>query len=83
MGRRSPYAQKLYIIHNESHPQDIRAANQRLIDWQRGSPYVWQLEDMPQLRQSPLLFARKFNQTDKAVVKVVFNAYAPTHQQTA
>lgn len=33
----------------------------RLIDWQRGNPYVWQATDIPRLIASDSLFARKFS----------------------
>lgn len=33
----------------------------RRIDWHRGSPYVWQLEDLNELLTSGFLFARKFS----------------------
>lgn len=33
----------------------------REIDWARGTPYVWQVEDMPSLLKSKGLFARKFS----------------------
>ena len=32
----------------------------RLIDWERGEPYVWQGSDFDELAQSECLFARKF-----------------------
>lgn len=32
----------------------------RMIDWRRGSPYVWQEEDAEELRRSACFFARKF-----------------------
>lgn len=41
--------------------QDVDAGCQRLIDWNRGNPYVWQSDDESQLRNSPLMFARKFS----------------------
>ena len=35
----------------------------RAIDWERGSPYTFRREDVPQLLSSPNLFARKFDKT--------------------
>lgn len=35
-------------------------ATRRLIDWERGQPWVWRLADLPLITASPLLFARKF-----------------------
>lgn len=33
----------------------------RLIDWERGHPYVWTAADLDELRRSPYMFARKFS----------------------
>lgn len=35
--------------------------NMREIDWKRGDPYVWRLEDFDYLAASPCFFARKFS----------------------
>lgn len=34
----------------------------RLIDWERGNPYVWKPEDIDELMASEALFARKFSE---------------------
>ena len=39
----------------------ITSEKTRLIDWDRGSPYTWKMEDYPELKSSPALFARKFD----------------------
>jgi len=33
----------------------------RLIDWERGAPYVWTIEDYEELSSSEMMFARKFD----------------------
>lgn len=33
----------------------------RLIDWKRGNPYVWTMEDYDEIMSSPCMFARKFD----------------------
>lgn len=33
----------------------------RLIDWDRGNPYVWRKEDFEAIKDSPCMFARKFD----------------------
>ncbi len=33
----------------------------RLIDWERGNPYVWRKEDYDLIKSSPCMFARKFD----------------------
>ena len=50
-------------------------SNQRLIDWTRGngnSPWTFRIGDAEDLKQSKLLFARKFNcETDRKIVDYV------------
>lgn len=46
----------------------------REIDWNRGNPYVWTLEDKEYLSDSENLFARKFSTTrDKEIVDFIKN----------
>ena len=33
----------------------------RLIDWERGTPYTYRFFDLEELKESQLLFARKFD----------------------
>jgi len=41
----------------------------RLIDWNRGNPYVWRSEDFKELVESDALFARKFDSNiDKEII---------------
>lgn len=40
----------------------------REIDWNRGNPYVWQLEDYDQLVHSDRLFARKMNSSSLPLI---------------
>lgn len=41
----------------------------REIDWERGNPYTWKIEDFEQLKSSEKLFARKFSsQIDKGII---------------
>ncbi len=41
----------------------------RLIDWERGNPYVWRSEDFDILKASPCMFARKFDlNTDRQII---------------
>ena len=37
--------------------------NQRLIDFERGKPYIWRINDLDEIKNSDLLFARKFDET--------------------
>lgn len=43
----------------------------RRIDWQRGSPYVWQSSDEAELAAAPELFARKFADGDAELIDFV------------
>ena len=45
----------------------------RKIDWQRGIPYVWQLNDYEELINAPTyyLYARKFSEEDLDLVRKI------------
>lgn len=53
----SPFKCKIY------QPQEYNSGkmNQRQIDWKRGKPYTYTIDDYDFLVKSPLLFARKFD----------------------
>lgn len=52
--------------------EDDMRSNQRLIDFERGHPYVWTVKDIEILKSSELLIARKFDETiDKKIVDYV------------
>jgi hypothetical protein len=48
---------------NDDTDFNMYKANQRYIDWVRGKPYTFKLEDFNQLIDSKLMFARKFDST--------------------
>ena len=65
----STFADSLFI---EGKNSDC-VANMRYIDWKRGNPYVFRLEDSCLLTESSYLFARKFNtKIDSQIVEVIF-----------
>lgn len=44
----------------------------RLIDWERGNPYVWRKEDYDLIKASPCMFARKFDlNTDREIIDML------------
>ena len=53
----SPFKDKLY--HNCF--DDCEYMSMRLIDWNKGNPYVWHISDYDELINSNMLFARKFD----------------------
>ncbi len=47
----------------------------RLIDWQRGNPYVFRKEDFDLIKSSPCMFARKFDlNTDSEIVDMIIES---------
>ena len=49
----------------------------RLIDWERGKPYVFRKNDRDELEKSDMLFARKFSsEIDKDIIDWVVSRYA-------
>ncbi len=48
----------------------------RLIDWERGNPYIYQLSDISLIEASDMLFARKFDwNTDADIVRLIANKW--------
>ena len=48
---------------------DLKKGSMRYIDWTRGNPYIWRVEDYHTLTESPYLFARKFDEkADRTIV---------------
>lgn len=64
----SPYSGNLFMPDcNNDH-----FACARLIDWQRGNPYIWRIDDLEEIKASPCIFARKFDEnTDEKVIEEV------------
>lgn len=44
----------------------------RLIDWDRGLPYVWKFDDLEAIKQSDKLFARKFSDKDADLMESIY-----------
>lgn len=54
----SPFAARLYSSPSDT---DDCAQAMRLIDWKRGTPYTYTYTDLPELINSPMMFARKIS----------------------
>lgn len=66
----SPFKENVYRQLGEGNEDAI----QRLIDWKRGVPYTFGIEDLEELERSTMLFARKFNcDKDSGVIDAVEN----------
>jgi len=61
------FRNNIYDINNEYH------SCMRLIDWKRGNPYVWKIEDVDELITSGRLFARKFSEENMDVIDEIIN----------
>lgn len=65
----SPFRKRKYV------GEEGLSTNFRAIDWSRGNPYVWRMEDLPGLLDSQMLFARKFSvEIDRTTVDTLYNA---------
>lgn len=54
----------------------VRSDSKRMIDWKRGRPYTFRLEDFDTLMSSPCFWARKFNQDiDPNIVSKIFDQF--------
>lgn len=67
----SNFREKLY---NQDYDDNYQAC-MRYIDWKRGNPYTWRIEDFNTLIESNYLFARKFNEkVDEEIIKEIAKA---------
>lgn len=71
----TPFRSRLYC------EKDVNKGSLRKIDWTRGNPYVWQMEDYNNLVRSEELFARKFSSKHmKLAYKIKDTYYTSTKQ---
>ena len=47
----------------------------RLIDWERGKPYTWNIGDWNEIESSPLFFARKFSSKYPQIIQKIEEKY--------
>lgn len=65
----SPFRENTYR-HGEA--ATWQEANQRMVDWGRGRPYIFRKKDYDELVNYPYCFARKFDwQVDKDIIKLL------------
>lgn len=65
----SPFIDNLYY-------NDSGFNTMRFIDWKRGQPYVFGINDLGELKSSRLMFARKFDaDIDESIVDEIYNLY--------
>lgn len=61
-------------LSRQGEEDDNYLACMRYVDWTRGKPYVWQIDDFDELMESSYLFARKFDITkDKVIIDKIYN----------
>lgn len=66
----SRFKEKLYHKHFDNDIHSIM----RLIDWNRGKPYTFKIEDYEELKSSDMLIARKFqSEVDEKIVKKIYD----------
>lgn len=65
----SPFKQKIYSFNDI----DLLGNSLREIDWNRGTPYVYRLEDLSVLLESTCLFARKFDHKNLDLVSQLYD----------
>ena len=64
----SSFYDKLYLKNSDDYTQIMR-----YIDWKRGEPYTFRLEDYDELMKSGMFFARKFStNTDKLIIDKIY-----------
>ncbi|RHL12616.1 MULTISPECIES: beta-1,6-N-acetylglucosaminyltransferase [Bacteroides] len=65
----SPFKKNIYNI------EDNNIGSMRLIDWNRGDPYTWKIQDYTELVNSDKLFARKFSSQEEELIKLIESTY--------
>ena len=74
----SEYAGHLYHPQYDNDPRAIM----RLIDWERGMPYIWRMSDKQELLESEMLFARKFDcAVDRDIIDFISNSLTPLKER--
>lgn len=68
----SKFKDSVYSIDDDSNKSTMR-----LIDWKRGSPYIFKYTDLKQLKESQMIFARKFDPNiDKDIINAILEMYS-------
>ena len=65
----SPFKKNIY------HIEENHIGSMRLIDWNRGNPYTWKMQDYTELTNSDKLFARKFSSQEEELIKLIETTY--------
>lgn len=66
-----------HIAELETSSHEDISNSMRLIDWNRGKPYTWRIQDKAELHDSDMLFARKFDiDIDREIVHQIFEWYS-------
>lgn len=69
----SPYKDKI----NDNVENDSNISALRCIDWKRGRPYTFTIDDYDLLSKSKMLFARKFNSSiDEQIVRKIYSTFS-------
>lgn len=66
----SPFKSNIY------NSDDNNTGSMRLIDWNRGNPYIWKMQDYNELIGSDKLFARKFSSKEEELIKLMETTYS-------
>lgn len=64
----SPFVERLYHAEHDGADEAIM----RYIDWNRGKPYEFTADDLTQIKESDMLFARKIKPSDKKLIDGLF-----------
>lgn len=62
------------VVQNSPYKENIVNNSLRFIDWERGKPYTFTIEDYDMLIHSPDLFARKFDENiDSDIIDLILH----------
>ena len=71
---KSPFYSNVYRCNERTGStggKEVYGRNMRLIDWDRGEPYTFRSEDIPEIEESDCLFVRKVDPNDEKLLKYI------------
>ena len=64
-------------LYHKDFDDDIVKGSMRLIDWKRGGPYTFTIDDLELIKQSEAMFARKFDENvDSEIIREIQRLYS-------
>ena len=64
-------------LYHKEFDNDMLKGSMRFVDWERGKPYIFTIDDIEILKQSEAMFARKFDENvDSEIIREIQRLYS-------